>query len=59
MANESERLSTIHPSIAGFIAVVRGLEDQLSIFEDPTQYVQILEVGHLETKAANPVHTND
>jgi hypothetical protein len=45
MKNETESATAVHPSIAGFVAVVRQLEERLSLSEDPTQYVRILEYG--------------
>jgi hypothetical protein len=52
--NDAARQSTIHPSIAGFVEVVRTLEHQLSLCADPTQYVQILETN---SKFEGDAHT--
>jgi hypothetical protein len=43
MTRQPENDAAVHPSIAGFVAAVRQLESQLSLPEDPAQYVGILE----------------
>jgi hypothetical protein len=45
MAGEPKADGTVHPSIAAVIAVVRNLETRLSISEDPTQFLRVLEFG--------------
>ena len=52
--NEQKEM-TIHPSIAPGVAAVRSLEGRLSLFDDPTQYVAMLEAGAaVEDKARKP-----
>lgn len=45
MTREAKIDAAVHPSIAGFVAAVRQIEDQLSLSDDPTQYVGVLEAG--------------
>jgi hypothetical protein len=45
MAGEQKADGTVHPSITAVIAVVRNLEARLSISEDPTQFLRVLELG--------------